>query len=176
VVRHAGIEPTIAFNELSNRSSPRVEQLKAAFDHAGVKADIPADIHAAMWEKFVFIAAISGVGAAVGAPAGILRSVPETRQMLIQAMEETVAVAQAKGVNLSHDLAERIMANIDGMAPGVTASMQRDILEGRPSELEYQNGSIVRMGKQTGVPTPVHECLYSILLPKELKARNKIEF
>lgn len=175
VVRHTGIEPMIAFNELSNRPSLRVEELKAAFDRAGVKADIPADIHAAMWEKFVFIAAISGVGAAAGAPVGVLRGVPETRRMLVQAMKETVAVARAMGVNISNNVVQLTMANIDGMAPGVTASMQRDILEGRPSELEYQNGSVVRMGKQAGVATPVHDCLYSILLPKELKARGELE-
>ncbi len=174
VVRHTGIDPYIAFGELSNRPSPRCEQLKAAFERGGVWVEIPPDIHAAMWQKFVFIAAISGVGAAAGAPVGVLRSVPETRNLLVSAMEETVAVAQALGVNITLAVVPHIMANIDNMAPDVTASMQRDILAGRPSELDSQNGAVARLGKQAGVPTLVHDTLYGLLLPKELKARGML--
>lgn len=176
LVRHTGIEPYIAFGELSNSPSQRCEQLKAAFERAGVRAEIPADIQAAMWEKFVFIAAVSGLGAAAGAPLGVLRSVPETRNLLVQAMEETAAVGRAKGVNLSSAMVPRTLAHIDGMLAGVTASMQRDIAEGCPSELDSQNGAVVRMGNQAGIPTPVHNFLYGILLPKEMKARGALEY
>ncbi|RLC62817.1 MAG: 2-dehydropantoate 2-reductase, partial [Chloroflexi bacterium] len=62
-VRHAGLEPYVAFGELDNRPSERVRRLQAAFARAGVTAEIPADIGAAMWEKFLFIASFSGVGA-----------------------------------------------------------------------------------------------------------------
>jgi hypothetical protein len=60
-----------------------------------------------------------------------------------------------------------IMARIDGIAPNVIASMQRDIMEGRPSELEAQNGAVVRMGRALGIPTPTHEKIYEALLPLE---------
>ena len=68
------------------------------------------------------------------------------------------------------------MAFIDNMGAGVIASMHRDILEGRPSELESQNGAVVRMGKDLGVPTPVHNFLYTCLLPQEKRARGELAY
>lgn len=175
-VRHLGIEPYIAFGELDGRPSPRVEALRQACQRAGLKVETPTDIQAAMWEKFVFIASISGVGAVARAPAGVLRSVPETRGMLEQAIQEVVAVARARKVRLGEDLAERTLAFIDSMAPHVIASMQRDIMEGRPSELGAQNGAVVRMGAESGVPTPTHAFIYASLLPQELRARGEVAF
>lgn len=173
-IKHLGIEPFIAFGELDGRLSPRVEALRQAFERAGVKVSVPADIQAAMWEKFVFIAAISGVGAVTRVPAGIFRQVPESRQLLEAAIDEIVAVARARKIHLDDEVAVRTLATIDGLAPSVTASMQRDIMEGRPSELGAQNGAVVKMGLEAGVPTPVHAFIYASLLPQELKARGEL--
>jgi 2-dehydropantoate 2-reductase len=173
-IRHVGIEPYVAFGEMDGSTSPRVEKLRQAFERAGVNVSVPGDILAAMWEKFIFIAAISGVGAVTRVPAGLLRSVPETRAMLQAAIDEVVQVAHARGVVLAEDIGARTLAFIDSMAPGVTASMQRDIMEERPSELGAQNGAVMRMGLEAGVPTPTHTFIYSSLLPQELKARGEI--
>jgi 2-dehydropantoate 2-reductase len=175
-VRHAGIKPHVAFGEVEGGKSARAERLKSAFDGASVWAEIPDDIQAAMWEKFLFIAAISGVGAVTRAPAGVMRSIPGTRQLLQQAMEETVAVGRAHQVNLPEGVVEETMAFIDGLPEGATASMQRDIMEGRPSELESQNGAVVRLGSEKGVATPIHTFLYHSLQPQELRARKEIDF
>jgi 2-dehydropantoate 2-reductase len=175
-IRHLGLEPSIDFGELDNRTSERAERLRQAFAKAGVKASVPADIQAAMWEKFVFIASVSGVGAVTRAPMGVHRSLPETRPLLAGALQEVAAVGRACGVSLAEDLAARVLANIDNLPPGTTASMQRDIAEGRPSELEAQNGAVVRLGNKTGVPAPVHEFLYACLLPQEKRARGELTF
>jgi 2-dehydropantoate 2-reductase len=58
------------------------------------------------------------------------------------------------------------------LPPDTIPSMQRDIMEGRPSELEAQNGAIVNMGLVYGVPTPVHTYIYHSLLPQENLARG----
>ena len=175
-IRHVGVEPYIAFGELDRGPSERSELLRAVFERAGVQVEVPADIHVALWEKFVFIAAISGVGGVARSPLGVLRSVPETRQMLAKAMQEIVAVAKARGVNLSPGLVARTLAFIDGSPFGVNASMQRDITEGRPSELHYQNGAVVRMGRKLGVPTPVNACIFASLLPQEMRARGELQY
>lgn len=62
--------------------------LLSVFHNAGVKAEIPTDIQLAMWEKFTSITAISGVGVVTCAPVGVTRSLPETRRLLIGAMQE----------------------------------------------------------------------------------------
>lgn len=175
-IRHAGIEPHIAFGGLQGGKRERAEALKAAFDRAGVWAEVPDDIRAAMWKKFLFIAAISGVGAVTRAPAGVMRRLPETRGLLENAMEETVAVGRAHEVNLPANVVEETLAFIDNLPEGATASMQRDIMEGRPSELHSQNGAVVRLGAEVGVPTPTHAYLYHALLPQELRARGEVDF
>jgi 2-dehydropantoate 2-reductase len=175
-IRHVGLNPYVAFGELDRQRSERAEKLREAFERAHVNAEVPDDIHISMWEKFLFIAAISGVGAVTRAPVGISRSIPETRQLLEQAMQEIVAVARARKVMLSDDAVARKMAFVDSLPPSVTASMQRDIIDGRKSELGSQNGAVVRMGLEAGIPTPVNTYLYYSLLPQELRARGEQEF
>lgn len=175
-IRHSGLEPYVAFGELDNRPSERAQRLRRAFEETGVQAEIPADIHVAMWKKFLFIAAFSGVGAVARAPVGVLRTIPETREMLEQAMREILAVAHARGVALPEETVANAMSLIDGLQPEGTASMQRDIMSGRPSEIESQNGAVVRLGEEMGVPTPLHAFIYHSLLPLELQARGRVDF
>ena len=78
------------------------------------------------------------MGAVTRAPIGVLRSLPQTRQMLQQVMQEVFEVAQAHGTALPQDIVRKTLTGMDGLPPSATASMQRDILEGRPSELEAQ--------------------------------------
>lgn len=176
VIRHTGIEPYVAFGELDNQISERSQSLLAAFHKAGVKAEIPADIHVAMWEKFAFISAISGVCGVVRAPVGVIRSLPETRSLLRHAIEETLAVASAYQVELPDDFLPKILAFIDNTPPDTVPSMQRDLVAGRPSELSAQVGTVVRLGRQRDIHTPVNEFIYNCLLPLELRARGEIEF
>ena len=176
-IHHTGIEPYLAFGELDNRRSRRVERLHAACAQAeGLTVEIPADIQVAMWRKFLLIAPWSGIGAVTRAPIGVFRSLPETRQMLEEAMREIAAVAQARGIALPDRIVGQTMAFIDGLPAEGTASMQRDIVEGRPSELEAQNGAVVRLGREAGVATPVNAFIYRSLLPLELRARGQITF
>jgi 2-dehydropantoate 2-reductase len=172
VIKHVGVPPFIAFGELDHKKSERVLRLEDIFANlTGVSVEIPDDIHRAMWEKFVFIAGVSGVGAVTRQPIGVVRALPETRAMLLRAMEEVVAVGRARGVDLDEKTAERIMSAVVDRAPeGTIPSMQKDIMEGRRSELEAQNGAVVRKGREKGIPTPVNEFIYASLLPMELAA------
>lgn len=131
---------------------------------------------AASGEKLVFIAAVSGVGAVTQAPLGVMRQVGETRDLLGAAMRETVAVGQAHGMTIEEEAAATAMGFVDRLPAESTTSMQRDLLEGRRSELEAQSGAIVRLAREVGVKSPVHEYLYASLLPFELRARAEIEF
>jgi 2-dehydropantoate 2-reductase len=176
-IQHAGAEPYIAFGELDASTSERVEHLGQAFARSqGVRAEIPPDIRIAMWSKFLFIAALSGVGAVTRAPIGVIRSQPESRRMLQQALEEIHAVALAHGIALPSDTVEKTLAFVDSLPVDGTASMQRDIIQGRPSELEWQVGAVVRLGQGAGLDVPLHRFIYSALLPLERRARGEIEF
>jgi 2-dehydropantoate 2-reductase len=173
VVRHSGIHPLIIFGERDNRRTARVEALRDWLERAGVRVTIPPDIDAEVWRKFVFGATTSGLGAVTRAPMGLLRELPETRPLFIQGMREIVAVAQACGVALGEEAVTAALAQLDALPYETTASMQRDIMAGRPSELEAQNGAVARLGAAAGVPTPLHTFIYATLLPQERMARNR---
>jgi 2-dehydropantoate 2-reductase len=176
LIRHIGGPASVTFGELDNRQSERTERLCAAFNRAGVIAEIHPDIHVALWEKFLFVVPFGGVGAVTRAPIGILRSLPETRQMLEQGMREISNIAHENKIPLAEDVVAKAMAFIDDQPPGGTSSMQRDIIDGRPSELEAWTGAVVRLGQQVGVTTPLHIFLYHSLLPLELRARGQLQF
>jgi 2-dehydropantoate 2-reductase len=173
-IRHIGADPFVMFGELDNRRTERVERLLDACLRAGVQADIPTDIHHALWSKFVFIAPMSGVGGATRVPIGVWRSMPETRELATRAIREIIDLARARGVDLGDEAVDRTLARYDGLTVDATSSLQRDIIDGKPSELDAQLGAIVRLGRAAGVATPVCEMLYTILLPQERKARGEL--
>ncbi|GAB4521774.1 MAG: 2-dehydropantoate 2-reductase [Anaerolineae bacterium] len=167
-----GTEPVVTVGVLHGGArDERVQQVAAVFTEAGVKVDLPESIEAAMWQKLLFIAAFGGVGAVTRMPAGIIRTLSETRQLLLEAMQEACDVAVGRGVPMAVNAVERGMAMMDALPEGATASMQRDIMSGLPSELDAQNGAVVRLGRAVGIPTPVHRFIYHCLLPMEQQAR-----
>ena len=176
-ISHVGAEPVVRFGELDNARTERVEALRASFDGAkGAQAEVPDDIHVALWQKFMLICPWSGLGAVTRAPAGAFRSEPRTREMLIAMLDEIAAVAKARGVALPDNAATQTLAYFDSAPATVTASMQRDIMEGHPSELEVQSGAVVRLGEAAGVPTPVNAFVYAVLLPMERLARGESDW
>ncbi|MBP2676166.1 MAG: panE1, partial [Deltaproteobacteria bacterium] len=176
-ISHVGALPMIAFGERNHRRSARVERLQNAFSLTeGVQAEIPEDIHIAMWNKFLLIAPWSGVGAVTRAPIGVIRTLPETRNLLEHAMEEIHGLAHARNVAVEREAIRRAMAFLDTLPDEATASMQRDILAGRRSELDAQNGAVVRLGKEAAVATPVNGMIYSSLLPQEMQAGKRRTF
>jgi len=175
-IRHAGFEPFVAFGEWDNHLSDRVAVLRETFTQAGVEANVPADIEAAVWNKFLFIAGFSGVGAVTQSPAGVLRSLPQTRALMEQAMREIYEVAKARGIRLPDDSVNQALASLDSLPENAMSSMQRDIMAHRPSELESQNGAVARLGREAGIETPINSFLYASLLPLEMRARGELHF
>jgi len=173
---HSGYDPFVKFGELDNHRSQRIELLLDTFKRAEINAEIPPDIQVAMWMKFMFVTVLSGIGAVTRAPVGIWRSLPETRLMAELSLQEIIAVATARAISLPEEALQTIMTMYDGFDPQQTASLQRDVMEGRPSELEAQIGAVVRFGQKADMATPQHTFIYRSLLPMELRARGKLQF
>ena len=170
-IRHAGYKPSIVIGELDNRRSDRITSIEKVFKRAGLEISIAEDIQVALWTKFLFIASFSGIAAIADAPAGVIRSDPKWRAQMINAMQEIYALAHARGINLPPNSIETVMASVDSLPEESTSSMQRDIAAGKPSELESQNGAVVRMARESGIAVPTHELIYETLKPAEEKAR-----
>jgi len=175
-ISHAGFEPFVAFGEWDNHPSDRVEALRETLTRAGVEAKVPPDIQAAVWNKFLFISGFSGVGAVTRAPAGVLRRLPQTRSLMERSMLEIEQVAESRGIRLAGDAVNQALASLDSLPENALASMQRDIMAHRPSELESQNGAVVRLGREAGIETPVNTFIYDSLLPLEMRARGELHF
>lgn len=171
-IRHVGVDPYVALAEWDGRASPRAEALVAALAQAGVDAEIPPDIDAALWHKFLFVCSLGGVCAVCRMPLGPVRANPASRDLLRRAMEEIAAIAAARGITLPPVAVDRALEIFDSFPPEGTSSLQRDIAAGIPSELDAWNGAAVRMGAESGVPTPVHSFIHAALLPSEMAARG----
>ncbi len=172
VINHFAYEPEIVFGEYDNNKTERVKNIKAIFDKAGISNFIAEDIHLDIWKKFLFIVTISGVGALTRSVFGVMRDDDDIRQIMYQTANEIVAIAKAKGINLNNSDVEMVLKVVDNLDYNTTASMQRDIMAGRPSELEHFNGYIVKMGKELHITTPTNSFTYHCLLPMEKKVRK----
>jgi 2-dehydropantoate 2-reductase len=136
---------------------------------------VAADIRVPLWEKFLVLR-WGIVGAVTRAPAGVVRSLPETRQMIVQASDEVVAVARARDIVLSTDIVSSSLALLDSLPTSATTSLQRDVMDGRASELEAQVGALVRLGQEVSAAPPLHQFLYQSLLPLEMRARGQVQW
>lgn len=173
-VCHVAVTPTVALGEWDRpRLSPSAETLAASLESAGIVVERPSDIRASLWHKLILISALSGIGAVSRSAIGYVREFPATRELLVGLMEEVTAVARARGVRLPEDVVPRTLGFVDAMAPQSTTSMQRDIEDGKPSELEAIVGVVIRSGQELGVPTPIAQFVYASLLLRETLARDR---
>ncbi|WP_025743432.1 ketopantoate reductase family protein [Aquimarina pacifica] len=172
IISHFGHPPEIIFGELDALKTQRLQIPKAIFDKAGFLSTISDNIHVDIWSKFMFIATVSGLGALTRATIGEMYQNPETRNIMSETATEIHNIGTAKGVTLPENLVDRIMTFISMQPFDSTASTQRDIMAGRPSELYNFNGFIVREGEKLEIATPTNHFIYSCLQLMENKARS----
>ncbi len=168
VIQHFGNFAKLVFGENDNQRSDRANAFLKACQDSGIEAVIPDDIQAALWEKFVTLATLSGVTTASRSPIGKILSDPDMAKMYRTAMTEIAAVGRARGVNLSDDTVERLMGfAATVMPPDMTASTLKDLENGNRLETPWLTGAVVRMGRELNIPTPVNETLNAVIKPFE---------
>ncbi len=172
IINHFGFEPEIIFGEITNEATERVKRLKTIFDKANFTNRISKDIHADIWQKFLFITTISGIGALTRTVLGEIRENEYLRLKMRDTAEEILKIANKKGITLTQTDIVKTFKTIDKLDYNTTSSLQRDIMEGKPSELKNFNGFIVDQGLELNVDTPVNLFIYNCLLPLEDKARR----
>jgi 2-dehydropantoate 2-reductase len=171
VINHLAVEPTLIFGEYNNCKSERLVPVQATLQKAGFKAFIADDIQAERWKKFISICA-SGWLAVTGGTYGEVCQQPETHAILHQLYAEVAEVARALGINIAVGFEDKLMAATEAFPFNSTASLTRDVWEGKPSEIEYQNGTVVRLAQKAGIKVPINQFIYHSLLIKEHKARD----
>ncbi|MGD0434299.1 MAG: 2-dehydropantoate 2-reductase [Acetobacteraceae bacterium] len=165
VVRQTGTFMRLVFGELSGERSARGEAFLAMCRKAGFDADHSDQILTELWLKFIVLATNSAITSATRLPFGKLRGDPDILALFEAATKEVVAVAKAKGIPLPEDAAKRNMTFLAGAPPTMMASMANDLIRGNRIELPWLSGKVVALGRELGVPTPVHATLHAVLKP-----------
>ena len=173
-IKHDSVS-IIEFGELKSKITPRITELKSLLEYAGISAIAFDDFREAQWTKMMIVCPLSGVASVTRSTIGQIRSIPETREMLKLAIEEIFHITIQLGINLNENMPAFILKSIDRLPAYITTSMQRDIMDGKPSELYYQLGSVVRIAEEIGVHAPLNKYLFHSLIPFELKARHEIQ-
>ena len=171
VINHFGVEPTIAFGEIDGTITKRCESALTLFQDAGIKAVISQDIIAELWKKFIVIC-VGGLLAVTKTTYGELRELTETRRMMIGLLEEIYALSQKVGIHLERNFIKKSIDIIDSYPYDSTASLTRDVWNGKPSEIEYQNGTVVTLSEKYTIDSPINGFIYHCILPMEIKVRR----
>jgi 2-dehydropantoate 2-reductase len=164
VIRHTAMDHLI-FGMPDGSRSPQLEALLEACGLAGFKATLSRDIAVDVWTKFVRLSVFSGITAVTRAPIGVIVNDPELLEMMKAAVREAMAVAHAKGVAVPNTVDDDVAMAYRALPPQAKASMLEDLERGRRLELPWLSGAVARIGREVGVPTPIHTFINAVLKP-----------
>ncbi len=165
VIEHVGTLRKIVFGEADGRISDRAEQFAGLAEEAGFEAEVSGRAIPVLWEKFIYLSALSAVTCATRQPVGGVRGNPDCRALFEAAVSEAAALARARRIAILPDTETRTLAFFDGLPGEMKSSMQVDLEHGRRLELPWLSGAVVRLGREAGIATPVHETLARALAP-----------
>lgn len=160
---HTGRMQRLVFGELDGRHSTRAQAFLDACRSAAIDAEISTDIRSLTWQKFVFLVGLSAMTTATRLPIGRVRSGAESREMLLQVMQEAVAVAHAEGVQLPPDFARDRLQFCDSLPAEMTSSMHEDLKAGRRLEVPWLSGKVVELARRHGLATPANRAIAALL-------------
>jgi 2-dehydropantoate 2-reductase len=164
LIRHTAMDQLIV-GELDGTRSARLERLLEACAPAGFQATLSDRILVDIWSKFVRLSVFSGMTAVTRCALGPIRDDADLFAMLQAAAMESSAVARASGVPLPVEVLDEMLTMIHRLPAGAKSSMLEDLERGRRLELPWLSGAVVRIGREVGVPTPVHRFIATVLKP-----------
>ena len=165
IVRHNGPFARLTVGEFDGRRSERAQSLNDAFVAAGVEATLVSDMTVRIWEKFIFLSALSAITTLTRLPLGAILADNLSHDLFRAAILETHAVGRAACPALAEDAGERGYALAKGFPPTMRASMLDDLERGKRLELDSLSGAVVRLGEKHGIATPVHSVVHKALHP-----------
>jgi 2-dehydropantoate 2-reductase len=163
-IRHTTAQQLV-FGERDGTKSARLVAFEEAGIRAGFQARASTDVQADLWVKFVRLATWSGITTVTRSPMGVVRDMPDAYAMMMAAIDEVIAVGKAKGITFPDDLMDGTIALIKNFPASSKSSMLEDLERGNRLELPWLSGAVVRIGKEVGVPTPIHQFITTVLTP-----------
>ena len=159
--------------ELEGGRSGRAVAIADAFTRHGLPTLASENIKKEKWQKLLGNVALGAVSAATDLPSAEIVAVPELRAVVLKGLDEAAAVARACGVALGEAETRAIFDKLTAVGAGGTgaskSSMATDIAHRRPTEIDTIHGSVSRLGREHGVPTPTIDTMIAIV--KGLESR-----
>ena len=162
-VFHSGRLQRFIIGELNGAESGRVVAIGNALTQAGLDTQVSRDIRKNIWEKFVFLVALSGATTAMRSSIGPIRQDYYARAFLYGLLQEATAIARVRSIGLDPDFADRQMEFMDTLPPEMTSSMYADLLNHKPLELRWLSEDIANLGLELNVPTPLNAAVRDVL-------------
>lgn len=164
-VVHTSPMQDITFGPLGHVDPEFLKAIEAWLQKAHIPCKLSDAVMVDMWVKYVFLASLSGITAAVRKPVGAILEDPAAAAFLLQLVQEVADIARSYEPRLPGDLAELLRARFDGIAGAMTSSMHRDLEKGLPLELESLQGALLEMAHARHLDTPSLSAIYAILHP-----------
>lgn len=161
-----GMEDTVCY-------LPQVTAVDQFLCNAGIQTHVFPHMQSAMWKKWMLNVGLNQISALTGATYGDFTRLPEVMELAKSAMREVVHIAQAASVALSYEDIETIPSIVATLLPDGKTSMLQDIEAGRRTELESFAGTVLELGRQYGVDTPINHMLYRLIRAKEQITQRK---
>jgi 2-dehydropantoate 2-reductase len=162
VIKHTAMN-RLVFGPVDGKPSRLLTELVTATSAAGIDSTLSDRIMAEIWTKFVRLTVFSGMTAIARAPIGTVLASPELVTMLQAALHESIAVARAVDIPLPDTMFDDLMVAFQALPAEAKSSMLDDLEKGKPLELPWLSGALVRIGEQAGVPTPTHRLIVGLL-------------
>ncbi|MCQ4334935.1 ketopantoate reductase family protein [Natronomonas sp. F2-12] len=172
VIEHTDGPARIVYGELDGDRSDRAERFDELCARApGMEGVLSPEIRTELWNKYTFIAAMSGVTAAIRLPIGAIRESDESWSLFVDLIEEASDVAAAEGIHVTDEVIEEWIAFARDLEYDTYSSLHYDMTNGKRMELEALLGAVVRTADEHGVDVPRSRTVYAILRP--WAARNE---
>ena len=155
----------MTFGEMDGRVTDRARAFLASCQKASIPVELVSDVERALWDKYVFLTTHAGMTALTRCPAGVLRALPEVRELYRRIVTEIVAVGRAAGAPVDDSLLGQGMKFLDGVAPNAYSSLHHDLTQGKRLELEALHGHVVRLAERHRVSAPTVFAIYAALRP-----------
>jgi len=165
-VIHAGEGETI-IGEVNGGWSERARRLAEAFTLAGIRTSVSPNIHNLLWTKLCINAAINPLTALLHVHNGVLVEHEPTQNIMRATVDEVVAVAGELAITLDRELLFTRAIEVARATAHNRSSMLMDVLNGKPTEINYINGAVARIGRERGLTAPVNEMLTNLVLALE---------
>jgi 2-dehydropantoate 2-reductase len=129
---------------------------------AGVPTEISDNVRGALWAKLILNSAYNAVSAIAQLPYGKTVQGVGIKDVMRDVVAECLAVAKAEGVEVAGDV-HAAVDKLAGSMPNQYASTAQDLARGKPTEIDYLNGLIVKRGEALGVPVPANRVLWALV-------------